>query len=537
MSCSLIYKNGNLVLAKTRGDGNFGEDITEKILWISMIPKTVESKQWQNFEVRGEIFCTENNLKLISDEMEKIGLDRPSSQRNIVAGLIGRKENIEISRHLSFHGFEFIIEGPERLDTEEEKIAILRQLNFETPDYIKHFNGEGIDKALDGCQEFIKNGEYLIDGVVLVYNEIKIHEELGETAHHPRYKIAFKFRGNSKETLIEEIKWSLSRNGYLTPVASVAPVELSGAIISRVTLHNFGIVSKNNLKKGDLIEIIRSGEVIPKFLKVNKSGGEDFIFPEFCPSCKEKLEIIDIRLICQNKKCMGRSKDAILNFVQKIGIEDISHKRLEEMLNSGLIKNIESIYELTIDQLMTMSKVKEKLAKKIIENIEKSKKVEMTTFLASLGISGGAYNKCEKVVKAGFDTIEEIKALTTESLMTIEGFAETSSESFINSLKEKKSLISNLENLGFTFRKKKFRGKKSKIENKVICITGALSVKRSILEDSIRNAGGLIGGSISKKTDYLLINEKKSASSKFKKAQELDIPMITEEELKAIIGS
>lgn len=529
-SCSLIYDGeGHLSLAKTRGDGSFGENITEKVKWIPSVPKKIDLK---NCEVRGEIFCSEESFFHLSDEMASLGFEKPSSQRNIVAGLIGRKESIELCRHLNFQAFELILD--ENLNEEVEKFKKLDTNGFVIPDYKVHTNEKSIKEVIDEAEDFMSNGDYLIDGLVFTFNRIDIHEELGETAHHPRYKMAYKFAGESKAAKIESITWQVSRNGVLTPVAEVEPIELSGAMISRVTLHNYGMVKQFGLKKNDKIEIIRSGEVIPKFLSVVESSGENYLIPETCPSCGTEILEDDIRLKCVNATCPAKIKESILYFIQKIGIDDLSSKRLEEMLSKEVIKDVADLYDLKVDDLLKLDKTKDKLAEKIYSNIQKTKNVDLATFISALGITGGAINKSEKIISAGFNTIGKFKELTVDTLSEVESFAEKSSTEFINSLASKQVLIDKLLNKGFSFKTKKVS--ESPVTGKKIVITGTLSKKRSDIEKHIMANGGIISKAVSKNIDLLVTNDQESNSSKAKKARELNIEMISEENLYNLIG-
>ena len=525
ISCSLIYEDGKLTKAKTRGDGTFGENIMPKVMWVNSVPKLINNKN--KIEIRGELYCDEESFFHLSKEMVEMGLEKPTNPRNIVAGLMGRKDNLELCRYIQFMSFDYISNEPIKL--EEEKFTRMENLGFTIPEYEVHKGVKTLEKVIYHARHFMSEGEFQIDGIVFTYNKMALHEELGETSHHPRYKLAFKFQGESKTTTIKEISWSVSRNGILTPVGEVEPVELSGAMISRVTLHNFGLVQQNQLKVGDTIEIIRSGEVIPKFLSVVQSSKNPFVVPHFCPSCEKKVEIVDIRIFCVNPECPGKNKEVILNFIQKIGIEDLSGKRLEELINAGLVKNIPDLYLLEASDLMKIDKVKDKLSAKLIEGIQKTKQVDLITFLSALGISGGAYNKCEKVVRAGFDSIEKIKDLDLQKLMNIEGFAEKSAADFLHSLQEKHSLIDRLIKVGFEFQVEETR--ETAITGKKLCITGALTEKRPVVEDMIREAGGIVVSSVSKNTDILVTNETDPSSSKFKKALELKIKIITEAEL------
>lgn len=525
ISCSILYREGEFHLAKTRGDGTFGENITKKVAWINNVPKKIQ--QNNTVEVRGELYCDEESFFALSKEMESLGLEKPSNQRNIVAGLMGRKDNLELCRHVKFMAFDLL--SDEKIEKESDKYKSLKKNHFQIPEVIVHKNQESIQEVIESAAEFMSNGHYQIDGLVFTYNKTSLHEELGETSHHPRYKMAYKFQGESKVTKLKEISWSVSRNGILTPVGEVEPVELSGAMISRVTLHNYGLVSTHQLKSGDEIEIIRSGEVIPKFLSVKKSHSGKYTIPTTCPSCSSVLEIVDIRLYCKNNQCPGKNLEVILNFIQKIGIEDLSSKRLEDLINAGMIKNIPDLYRLTTSDLMKIEKIKDKLSTKLIESIQKTKEVDLIVFMSSLGISGGAFNKCEKIIRAGFDSIEKIVNLNEADLMSVDSFAEKSSKDFINSLEEKKDMIRELIALGFTFTKEETR--QTEISGKKICITGALSEKRSVIEDKIREGSGIVVSSVSKNTDILVTNEQDPSSSKYKKAIELKIKIITEAEL------
>ncbi len=525
VSCSLIYEKGNLILAKTRGDGSVGENITAKAVWMKGISTSIE--ETNRIEIRGEMYCNEEDFFRLSEEMVAVGLDKPSSQRNIVAGLIGRKENLELNRYVSFCAFD-LIEEEIKITTEVEKFKKLEKLGFSIPEVSLHKNDKKIKEVLNEAQEFMAEGDYQIDGIVFSYNKLSLHEELGATAHHPRYKMAFKFQGEAKNTKIKRLVWQVSRNGILTPIAEVEPVELSGAKISRVTLHNYGLVKQFELKKGDEIQIIRSGEVIPKFMDLIKPSNEKYSIPNECPSCHGPIKEKEIRLVCNNEKCPAQVKETILNYIQKIGIDDLSSKRLEELIKANLVLEIPDLYKIKKERLMKLDKVQDKLATKLLQSIEKSKNVDLITFLSALGIQGGAYNKCERVVIAGFNNIETLKKLDVSTLTSVDGFAEKSATEFINSLQTKIPLIDKLIELGFRFEEVEHR--ETIFLQKRICITGSLSRKRSDIEKVIREIGAIVASSVSKSTDYLLTNEQTPASSKFKKAIELDIPVISEEE-------
>jgi len=530
-SCSLIYEDGHLKLAKTRGDGQFGENITKKAVFIPDIPKFIPDLK--NVEIRGEVYCIEKNFFLLSSEMESLGLEMPTSQRNIVAGLLGRKENIQLARHLSFQAFDIISE--DKYDKEHLKLETLKNSGFVTPEYSIHRGTKELSARIQEAKDFMGSGDYLIDGLVFIYDDVKLHLELGETSHHPRYKLAFKFPGETKIAQIKNIEWNVSRNGTLTPVAIIDPTELSGAVISRVTLHNFGMVRNFQLKSGDKIEIIRSGEVIPKFLGVVEISHGDFSYPVHCPSCSSQLEIQDIWLFCENKNCPSKIKEEILNYIHKAGIEEISDKRLEEMINKGLVKKISDLYRLTKEDFLILEKVKEKLATKMFDNIQKTKQQNLSQFISAIGVDGVSFTKSEKIIAHGFNNLNKFLHLTKDKLVAIEGFAEKSSEAIINSLNSKKDLIQDLLSLGIIVKEVEEVTGEGPLKDLKFCITGELSLPRSEIEKLIKKNGGVIAG-VSKNLNFLVTNETESSSSKFKKAITLGIPIINETELMRMIG-
>jgi DNA ligase (NAD+) len=530
-SCSLLYKDGHLAMAKTRGDGSFGENITKKAMFIPDIPKAIPCQE--EIEVRGEIFCNEINFFQISKEMEKLGLEKPTSQRNIVAGLLGRKENIHLATHLSFKAFDLISDG--KFKKEHEKLDELLRNGFALPEYEIHKNKKDVEKKIHEAKEFMVKGDYLIDGLVFVFDDLKLHVELGETSHHPRYKLAFKFAGDTKTTTINEIEWGVSRNGILTPVALVEPVELSGAMIGRVTLHNFGMVQNFELKAGDKIEIIRSGEVIPKFLGIVEKSQGTFTYPEECPSCASKLAMQDIWLYCENEKCPAKVKEEILNYIHKSGMEDVSDKRLDEMMGKGLVEEIPDLYRLKIDDFLLLEKVKDKLATKMYENIQRTKEQTLAQFISAIGVEGVSIAKSEKIIAQGYNTIEKILSLDLDKMKNIEGFAEKSSQSFLNSLRRKERLINELISLGVNAKADEIAIGEGPLQGKKFCITGELSMARSEFEKLIKQNGGVMVSSVSKNTSYLITNETDSSSSKFVKAKDLGIPIVSEANLLKMI--
>ncbi len=534
VSCSLIYKAGQFSLAKTRGDGEVGENISNKVRWIESIPLMI--KIIPDCEIRGELLCTNENFILLSDTMEKQGLQRPTNPRNIVAGLLGRKEEIHLCKFISFKAFDLITEA--KMETEIDKLNILKENNFDLPWCQLIKNESDINDVIKGTSEFMAEGDYQIDGLVFSYNKLSLHEQFGATAHHPRYRIAYKFKGESKKSELISVEWSLSMNGIYTPIAIISPTELSGAIVERVTMHNWGFVKAYNLHYGDLLEVIRSGEVIPKIIGSEQKGTRKILALDQCYFCKEQNEIDELRVICVNEKCPGRLKFEILNYISKIDIVDISEKRLEEMQNKGLVKNIADLYILNQDDFLKLDKTKEKLAKKMYQSIQKTKNPKLEIFLSALGINGAAKTKCEKIVQSGFDTIEKVLNITEEELMNIDGFAKKSSQEFIQSLKSKEKTIDKILNAGVKpFTDVSNVKNDTAISGLKFCLTGTLSIPREKLSEIIKLNGGKTMSSVSNETNYLLTNDLDSKSSKFVKAKKLGISIINEDSFYKLLGA
>ncbi len=517
-SCSLIYKNGKFSLAKTRGDGTYGEDITSKVLWMDSVPKNIKG----DCEIRGEIVCTEENFIKLSNEMSNRKLDRPKSQRNIVAGLLSRKDKIDLSKYLSFFAFEVL--SDHNFQRESEKFEYLKSFGFNSPKSKLLANENEVFNFIEDFKKEISKSNLLVDGLVFTFEECDLHKKLGETAHHPKYKMAFKLQGQTAVTKVLSILWNVSRNGVLTPVAQVKPVEISNAIIQRVTLHNYGLLASFKIKKNDRIEIVRSGEVIPKFLSVVESSNNEFTVPKICPKCKTKVVFEDIRIICPNVYCPARFIESLVNFISKMGIEDLSRKRIEGLVDKKLITSFESIYDLKKEELMSLDQYQEKLSNKIISNIEKSKNIELIKFVSALGLRGGAENKCQKIINAGFDTIEKFLNISVEELAGLEGWAEKSASDFVQDLRSKRPMVIALINKGLKF-------KIVENINLYICLTGKMSRPRKEIENKIKNYGGNVQSNVSKDTTYLVTNDKESKSSKTKKAKEYNVKLISEEEL------
>lgn len=532
-SLSIIYEGGSISLAKTRGNGRVGEDVSDKVRWVSdIVPKI---KQDLDFEVRGELYCSEHRFAELVEEMMALGLERPSNPRNIVAGLLGRKQHIHLMRFFNFFAFDVHSDEDDlQFETECKKFKWLESQGFAIPHSRLLKDHKAIKQFLDEVKEHLADGEIGLDGAVFSYNRIALHHELGSTAHHPRFKMSYKWQGQTARAKISSMTWATSRLGVVTPVAVIEPVSLSGAKITNITLHNAEHVKAYNLKPGDEIELVRSGEVIPKFIQVTKAARGNYSWPDCCSSCSTKLDYDGVRLRCPNQlHCPAQKAGTILNWIRSVEIDDISEKRLELMLESGLVSDVPDLYQLSQEDFLTLPLVKEKMAKKLYDNIQKSKDVSLPRFLNGLGIGGAGLTSWEKILE-NFPSLKQVRLIKLEELVAIDGFAEKSANQIVTGLSMRQELIDRLLKLGVKprdFHAQAAAKDSGPLAGKNIAITGTLSRPRNELESMIKAAGGHPSSAVSKNTFALVANDPESNSSKMRKAKELGIPIWSETEL------
>lgn len=535
-SLSLVYRDDKLVLAKTRGNGSFGENVTDKVRWVADVPTTIAGAG--DLEIRGELSCSEEQFARLVDEMLERGLERPTSPRNIVAGMMGRKTNFDLSRYFSFIAFDLLDDGALGFGKEQEKVAWLARHGFTLPFPQVITDLPALTAYLDEVKTYMSTGSLGIDGAVFVYDDLAKQAALGNTSHHPRYKMSFKWQGATALAVIQSFTWQTSRHGIVTPVAVIDPVELSGARITNVTLHNAQFLKTFALKPGDTIEIVRSGEVIPKFLRVTKAVAGEHAWLESCPSCQAKLEFDDVRLRCPNTEaCPAQHMGGILNWIRYAEIDDLSEKRLEVMLTSGLVQSVPDLYRLTVADLLTLPLTKQKMAEKLFANIQRTKSMPLKRFLAGLGVPGMGLTSWEKLV-AELGDLPAILGANPEQIAAIEGFAEKTSQQVFASLQAKVPLVRDLLAVGVEPQAEQpVVGASQALAGRQIAITGKLSQPRSEVAAAIKRAGGKVASSVSKNTYAVVTDDPASGSSKMTKARELGVLVWSEEDLAAALAA
>lgn len=531
VACSIRYdEKGNLKVSATRGDGMIGEEITQNVMLLPSIPKKLKGISTESnnreVEVRGEVYFP-------LDAFEK-WKDRFSNPRNAAAGSLKHKENKMIAE-LGIRFFAYDLMGLE-FQTHAEKFQFLKENGFEIVDY-EVLNHDQLAMAYQKMAQIKDQLNYELDGVVFRANLNDVYENLGITSHHPRGAIAYKFQGDSAMTTVKGIEWSVSRTGILTPVCLVEPVKLSGAMVSRISMHHAGMIQNKNLSIGASVMAMRRGGVIPHLETVVKDGDLPIEIPKICPSCPNqcaKTKMEGDFLYCQSEVvCEARLKQSIFYFAQMIGIEGFGGVWLEKLIAEGLLKSPVDLYRLKKDDLIKIDLVGEGRADAWLTSINQSKRVGLATFLMSLGISD--LGKSASVFFAeNFKTLDRILDLTEDEIAKLPNFGQLTAQHIVSGLKSFRPLIDDL--LSFV-KIEDEQDRSGPLKGQSYLFTGTLSkMKRADAEHHVIELGGTIASGVSKNLSYLVLGDEGKAGSKLDKAKNLGIRILSETEFFEIIN-
>lgn len=538
--------DGELVLAATRGNGLIGEDITPNARMIDDIPQKIPPPSFPphkggegklkegkpgGVEIRGEIYMRLSVFKKYQETF--------ANPRNLAAGAIKQKDPRKTHDYqLSFFGYD--LRGLP-LKTEQEKIDLLKSFEIPTVE-VKRIakEPEALQKAYDDFLAKRDRHDYETDGVVFKADLISEQERLGATAHHPRYAIAYKFQGDSGTTTLQNVEWNVSRTRTITPVGIVDPVELSGATVTHVSLHNYGLMKKLGLRKGAQVVMMRRGGVIPNLESVVDAGHRaEFEAPEKCPSCGSPTEICDDFLYCTNKQgCRKAKMEELEHFMRVIECDGFGEKLIEKLYDNGFVQDPADFYTLKKENLLELERMGEVLATKLIGNIQGKKELPLDLFLRSLGIRELAKHTA-KILAQEFGTLDRILKISEEELSAIHTIGPVIAKEAVEGLKKKRPLIDKLlkqVRLSKTVVTQKTGGP---LAGKKFLFTGSLvSMERSKAEKLVEEKGGEIASGVTKDLDYLIVGD--SAGSKLKKAQTLQskgakVQILSETELKQVI--
>lgn len=535
LSVSLEYINGEFTVGSTRGDGFIGENITQNLKTVRSVPMSIPDKL-PLLEVRGEVYMPKNVFLELVSKQEDNGEQPFKNPRNAAAGSLRQKDpKITAQRKLDIFCFNIQrIEGKE-LVSHKQSLDYIKSLGFKTvPMYTLVESFDEVKSCIEKIGEQRFSLPFDIDGVVVKVDSFAQREILGSTAKTPKWSVAYKFPPEEKQTKLLDIELNVGRTGAITPVAVFEPISLAGTSVSRATLHNQDFIDEKNVSIGDIITVRKAGDIIPEVVCVSeKKSQNSYKYPDVCPVCGTPVvrSEDEAAVRCPNVDCPAQIFRSIVHFASKgaMNIDGLGPAIVDALLKSGLIKSVADLYKLTVPDLLELENFKEKSATNLINAIEKSKSNSLDRLIFGLGIRniGQASAKllCEK-----FGDIDNIMSATVEEIATIDGFGEVMAESVVKELNEPHmiKLINRLKEYGVNTSFEKVQID-NRFEGMTFVLTGTLpTLKRNDAKLIIEKYGGKASGSVSKKTSYVLAGEE--AGSKLTKAQELGIPIISEDE-------
>lgn len=540
LSVILTYNDGVLTKALTRGNGEVGEVITNNARTFKNIPAKISYKG--NLVIRGEALIKYSDFEMLNHSFTDIQ-EKYKNPRNLCSGTVRQLNNqITAERNVNFYVYNQIETEPGNLDykSKTEMLEMLNRLGFDVVPY-KKVTRETIREAVAQFSEEISKGLDLpSDGLVLTFDDMDYSRSLGRTAKFPRDSIAFKWQDELAETTLLDVEWSASRTGLINPIAVFEPVELEGTTVSRASVHNISILKELKLGIGDRITVYKANMIIPQ-IQDNLTESGNLTIPDRCPVCHERSELVNENgsefLFCTNHECYAKKIKLFTHFVSRdaLNIDGLSEATLEKFVNQGWLHDLCDIFELENhrEKIETMEGFGEKSYANLKEAIEKAKNVSLERVVYSLGIKGFGLSMAKLVCKKYPVKLSHMNQLTIEELISIDGIGEKLAESFVTyfSMEKNMQLVEKLEQiLNISMPE---ANESSRLDGMTFVITGSLVhfSNRNECKEKIEAAGGKVSGSVSKNTNYLVNNDIHSTSSKNKKAKELGVPIITEEEL------
>jgi DNA ligase (NAD+) len=550
LSISLQYEDGVLVRGVTRGDGTTGEDVTPNVKTIRSIPLQVDAavlkkaKLRSDFEVRGEVLMTRKAFEALNRQQEETGGKIFVNARNSAAGAVRVLDpSITAARRLDFFAYYLFVDGKVPFPKHSESLQALKQLRFRASDDWKLCNG--IDAVIEYCDDWDTKREklpYEIDGVVIKVNSTPIQNELGFTSKAPRWAIAYKYPARQETTIVNDIIVQVGRTGALTPVAMLEPVQVGGVTVSRSTLHNMDEVERLGVQIGDTVLIERAGEVIPHVLKVVKEGKnrKPFRMPKHCPECHSAIHHVEgeVAYRCVNAACPAKRKESILHYASRhaLNIDGLGDKIVDQLVDKGLVKDVADLYALKEDQVAALDRMAGKSAQNLLAEIEGSKKNSLARLIYALGIRFVG-ERTGQLLAEHFSSLEELAAGTEEQLVAVNEVGPKVAAAIVEFFSEpaNRQLIKKLHKAGVHPTAEKREVKSQKLAGKSFVFTGGLANRsREEAGELVQQHGGKVSGSVSKKTDYVVVGT--DPGSKYDKAKELGVTILTESEYEKLLS-
>lgn len=533
LALELIYEKGKLTVASTRGDGQVGENVTNNVKMMNNVPKSI--KETKKLIVRGEALITKKDFEILNKEREELEEIPFANARNAASGGLRQLDSSESKkRRLKFFAYQIANYKDFDLTNEYKSMEFLSELGFTVEGVHPNIDAKKVLETYYDIQEKRSKMDYEIDGLVIKVDDVKYQEKLGFLSRAPRFAVAFKFKPEEKETVLKNIEVQVGRTGALTPVAKLEPVQVGGVTVSNVTLHNPNEIKSKDIRIGDTVVVIRSGDVIPKIVRVvlekRPSDSKVFEFPKKCPVCGGETAVTDGDVIvrCINEECPSKITRYIEYFVSKpaMNMERIGKEWIAVFTKSGLVKTPADLYKITRDDLFKFERMGEKLASYMLESIENSKNTTLKRFIYALGIRQVGETTADLLAKY-FTSVENFKKATINDLQNIEGIGEISAKSIYDFLHNKKTLklIDDLLDAGVNPVFEKLTTVESPLTGKNVVITGSIEgFTRNSAKEAAERLGATVQSAVSKNTDILIVGEK--AGSKLKKAQELGIQIM-----------
>lgn len=550
-SISLLYENGRYTRAVTRGDGREGEDVTPNVKTIRALPLRLDPKKLkkaklpQDIEARGEVIMTRRAFEQLNRQQEQRGERVFANPRNAAAGSVRVLDpGITAGRRLDVFAYGLLVGDRIPLRRHSEVLETLADLGFKVNRHWKKCRG--LEEAIDYCQAWEDKREkleYEIDGIVVKADEIALWDELGSTAKAPRYAIAYKYAARQETTVVEEIHVQVGRTGALTPVAVLQPVQVGGVTVSRSTLHNMDEVERLGVQAGDRVLIERAGDVIPHVVKVVKPGRNRraFRMPSHCPECKSRIHRAEgeVAYRCVNAACPARLKESLLHFASRhaMDIDGLGDKIVDQLVEKGLVQDIADLYHLDLNTLSGLERMAKKSAQNLLDEIEGSKKNSLARLIYALGIRFVG-ERTGQLLAEHFGSLDKLADADADKLLEVEEVGPKIAESIAEFFSEKanRQLLQRLRRAGLTFEEKRARAKDARLAGKTFVLTGTLERwSRDEAKRLIEERGGKVTGSVSKKTDYVVVGAE--PGSKLAKARKLGVETLEEESFIKLLGN
>jgi DNA ligase (NAD+) len=551
LSMSLLYEKGSLVRGVTRGDGRTGEDVTANVRTIRTIPLTLDPARLKKtglpstFEVRGEGIMTRKAFERLNEQQDVIGGKRYANARNAAAGSVRVLDpNITSSRRLDFFAYYLLVDGRPPKKRHSETLEALSDLRFQvSEDWEVCESIEAVDKYINKWESKREKLPFEIDGIVVKANEIALQNEVGFTAKSPRWAIAYKYPAHQETTVVREILVSVGRTGVLTPFAVFEPVQIGGVTVVKSTLHNMDEVQRLGIHAGDTVLVERAGEVIPHVLKVVKHGTDEkeFKMPYKCPVCGMRVHHVEgeIAYRCVNVSCPVRRRESFLHFAGRhaMNIDGLGEKIVDQLLEKNVVKDFADLYKLGLETLAGLDRMAEKSAQNLIDEIAASKKNSLARVIYAIGMPFVG-ERTAQLLAEHFCSMDKLASASAEQLMEVGEVGPKVAEGVLEFFSESanRKLIEHLKAVGVNMKEERAAPISAKFTGKTFVFTGTLANRtREAAEALVAAHGGKAGGSVSKKTSYVVVGA--DPGSKLAKAQSLGVSVLDESQFEKLVSA